>query len=66
MKKNKKFIGLVLLIVAIGVAYLGYSESRGAISAISGAISGRPTDSVMIKYVSAAVIGLVGLFLLKK
>ena len=66
MKKNSKLIGLIMLVVAIGVAYMGYSESQGAASAIAGAISGRPTDGVMIKYIAAAIIGLAGLFLLKK
>ncbi|QFR49354.1 DUF3185 family protein [Sulfurimonas lithotrophica] len=66
MKKNKMFFALALIVIAIGIAYTGYSESKGAISVVSNAINGRPTDSVMIKYVAAAVIALGGLFLLKK
>ncbi len=66
MKKNKKFIALVFFVIAIGLAYMGYSESQGVGSSLAGAISGSPTDSVMFKYISAAVLAVAGLILLKK
>jgi len=64
--KNTKFIGLVILVIAVGLAYMGYSESQGAVSSISSAVNGRPTDNVMFKYIGAAVLALAGLLLLKK
>jgi len=66
MKIDKKLIGLVFIVVAIGVGYMGYSESQGAVSQISSALKGNPTDGVMIKYIIAAVLGIVGLYMLKK
>jgi hypothetical protein len=67
MKVDKKLIGLVFIVIAAGVGYMGYNESQGAVSQISSALNGNPTDDVMIKYISAAVLGVAGLyFLLRK
>ncbi len=64
MKIDKKIIGLVFLVVAAGVGYMGYNESQGAVSQISDAINGNPTDNVMIKYIIAAALGVAGLYML--
>lgn len=64
--KNTKFIGLVFLVVAVGLAYMGYSDSQGAVSSIASTINGRLTDQVMFKYIGAVILTIAGLFLLKK
>lgn len=64
--KTKKILGLGLLLLACVVGYMGYSESQGIGSSLSSALNGSPSDNVMIKYIIAAVLAGVGVFLIKK
>jgi hypothetical protein len=45
---------------------MGYSESQGLSSSLSSAFNGQPSDNVMIKYIAAAILAVVGIGLLKK
>ncbi|MCK5881338.1 MAG: DUF3185 family protein [Sinobacterium sp.] len=64
--KNKQILGIVLLIVAAVVAYMGYSESQGLASSFSSAFNNQPSDNVVIKYIAAAVLAVAGIVVLKK
>lgn len=64
--KTTRMLGIGLLVVAGAVGYMGYSESQGLGSTLSSTFEGTPSDSVMIKYVAAAVIAGLGIFLIKK
>ena len=66
MMKNKQIVGLVLLIIAAVVGYMGYSESQGLTSSFSSAFSGQPSDNVMYKYIAAGLLAITGVFFLKK
>ena len=65
MQKNK-MIGIVLLVLAGVVGYMGYSESQGIGSALSSTFEGNPGDSVLIKYAGAVVLMLAGAFFIRK
>lgn len=64
--KNKQIVGIVLLIAAAVAAYMGYSESQGLASSFSSAFNNKPSDNVVIQYVAAAVLAVIGIVLLKK
>lgn len=57
---SKKLIGVILLLVAAGLAWYGYDMSQSVASKISGALTGGPTDRVLIFYGGAAVCALFG------
>jgi len=61
-----KPIGILLLIIAAGLAWYGYDMSQAVASKISSALTGGPTDRVMMFYAGAAVCGLLGLWKLVK
>ena len=61
-----KIVGIVLLIVAVYIGYMGYTESQGVVSSVTSVFSGKPTDNVMLKYIAALVSGVIGLYFLKK
>ena len=61
-----KIIGIIALILAGVVGYMGYSESQGVASSLSSAFNGEPSDNVMLKYITAGVLAIAGFFLLKK
>ena len=63
---NNKIIGIVLLVIAIGLAYWAYSMSGSVGSQLNEAISGSPSDRVMIYYIGAAIAAVVGVFMLVK
>jgi membrane protein implicated in regulation of membrane protease activity len=65
LKKNKNIIGIILLILAAVIAYMGFDESRG-IAGLSSAFSDLPSDSVMIKYAIAAILAVIGLFFMRR
>jgi len=64
--KITKIIAIVAFILAGVAGYMGYSESQGLGSSFSSAFNGQPSDNVIIKYVVAGVLAVIGLFLLKK
>ena len=62
---TNRIIGIVLIIVGLGIAYTGYGMSQSMGNQLGSALSGSPTDSVMIRYVAGAVSAAVGVFLAK-
>ncbi len=64
--KNNKLIGIVLLAVGVGLVIWGYQLSGSVGSQLTKAISGSPTDKVMMMYIGGAAAALAGLFFLKK
>ena len=63
---NNKIIGIVLAVVGVGLAFWGYQLSGGVGSQVSQAVTGSPTDKVMIFYIAGAASLVAGLFLLFK
>jgi uncharacterized membrane protein YidH (DUF202 family) len=61
-----KIIGLIIIIGAVGLGYMGYQESQGVASQLSSAFNGQPTDHVLIKYIGAAILGALVLLIVKK
>ena len=61
-----KIIGLALLVIGVGLAIWAYQMSGSIGSQLKEAISGTPTDKVMVMYIGSAVSGVIGLFLLIK
>lgn len=62
----KKIIGLALLVTGTGLAVWAHQISGSIGSQITEAISGAPTDKVMMMYIGSAVCAVIGLFLLIK
>jgi hypothetical protein len=63
---TRKIVGIVLVVVAIGLAYWAYQMSGSVGSQLSEAVTGSPGDNVMLYYIGAAVSAVVGVFLLVK
>ncbi len=64
--KQTKIIGIAAIAIAAIVGYMGFAESQGLSSSLSSAFNGQPSDNVMLKYGLAAVLGVVGIVLLKR
>jgi uncharacterized membrane protein YidH (DUF202 family) len=62
----RKILGIVLVIVGICLAYWAYQMSGSVGSQLTEAVTGSPTDRVMIYYIGALVSAAVGVFLLVK
>ena len=62
---TNRIIGIVLIVVGLGIAYTGYDMSQSVGNQLGSALSGSPTDNVMIRYVAGAVSAAVGVFLAK-
>ena len=56
-----KYIGVVLLIVGMGLAFWGYQLSDSLSSQLNEAFSGSPTDKVMWLYIGGAASFVLGL-----
>jgi len=63
-KGNTFLIGLVLLIVGAGLGYWGYSEAGSVGGQLGRALSGSPSDRVMMFYIGGAVCAVAGLALM--
>ena len=61
----KKIGGIVLVIIGLGIAYSGYEMSGTIGNQLCSALSGSPSDSVMLRYVIGAVCAVGGGFLAK-
>jgi H+/gluconate symporter-like permease len=61
-----KILGIILVVVGAGLAFWGYRMSEGVGAQISQAVSGSPTDRIMMFYIGGAASLVVGLFLLFK
>ncbi|AKS41315.1 DUF3185 family protein [Wenzhouxiangella marina] len=64
--KQKKLIGLALLIGGAVLLYFGYESSQGLDDQFSRALTGRFTDTTLIYTISGAVAGVIGLVMLLK
>jgi len=63
---GKKLTGVVLLVVGIGLLIWGYRLSGSIGSQLSEALSGSPSDKVMILYIGGAASLITGFFMLIK
>jgi hypothetical protein len=61
----KRIGGIVLIVIGLAIAYSGYELSNSVGNQLGSALKGSPTDSVMLRYVLAAVSAGVGAFLAK-
>ena len=61
----KRILGIVLIVIGLGIAYTGYDLSNTLGNQLGSALSGSPTDSVMLRYVLGAASAGVGGFLAK-
>ena len=64
--KKTQIAGIVIIVIACFVAYMGYSESQGLSSSLSSTFNGQPSDNVMIKYIVSVVLGVAGIILFKR
>jgi hypothetical protein len=58
--------GTVLLVAGAGLAYWGYREAGSLGSRLDEAISGSPSDNVMIQYIAGAVSAAAAILLLTR
>ncbi len=58
---SKKLTGIILLAIAAGLAWYGYNSSQALASKISTALTGGPTDRVLMFYAGSAVCALFGI-----
>jgi len=65
-KSSKKNISIVLMVIGAGLAIWGYDISGGFGSSVTQALTGSPTDKVMMLYIGGAASFAVGLFLFIK
>ncbi len=61
-----KIIGIVLVVIGLGLAFWAYRLSGSVGSQITEAVTGSPTDKIMVFYIGGAVSLVVGLYLLIK
>ena len=61
-----KLLSIVLMVIGVGLAIWGYMTADSVGSQISSAISGSPTDRVMLLYIGGAASFAAGLFLFFK
>lgn len=61
-----KLAGIVLIVVGAGLAIWGYQKSGGLSSQVSSALTGSPSDNVMLLYIGAGVCMALGIFLFVK
>ena len=61
-----KIAAIVLVVLDIGLAFWGYRLSGGFGAQLSQAVTGSPTDRIMVFYIGGAVSLAVGLYLLFK
>ena len=62
---GKRIAGIVLVVLGLGVAYTGYQMSGALSNQLNEAISGSPTDDVIIRYIGGALSVALGAFLAK-
>lgn len=61
-----KITGVALIALGVGLAFWGYDLSGGLGSKVTQALTGSPTDKVMMFYIGGAASFAVGLFLFIK
>jgi len=65
-KSSNKMLSIALMVAGAGLAIWGYQKSGGLDSKISSALTGSPTDNVMMFYIAGAVCLAIGIYLYKK
>ena len=63
---STRMIAIALVVIGLGLGFWGYRSSGAFGSQVTQAVSGSPTDRVMILYIGGAVSLVVGLYLLMK
>lgn len=58
-----KIIGIALIVLGIGLAFMGYQESESVASKVSEAVTGTGTDRSMTLLIGGIVSLVVGLLL---
>ncbi len=64
--KPIKIVGIVLIILGIGLAFMGYQESQSVASQVSEAVTGTTTDRSLILIIGGIISLVVGLLLALK
>ena len=62
-KSSMKIPSIVLMVIGAGLVIWGYDMSGGFGSSVTQALTGSPTDKVMMFYIGGAASFVVGLFL---
>jgi len=65
-KGNKFIVGIILLIVAGLCVFWGFNEAGSFGGKLGSAISGSPSDRVLMFYVVGVICGVLGLFFVVK
>ncbi|MFT7619264.1 MAG: hypothetical protein ACI97A_002914 [Planctomycetota bacterium] len=63
---TKKLAGIVLLVLGVGLLYMGYQESQTLGAELSNAIGGGKSDREMQFYIGGAISTIIGVFLIFK
>ena len=63
---TKKIIGVVLLIAAGVLFYMGYEVSQSVSGQFSKTFSGAESDDAMLRYIGGAVCAVLGFFFVAK
>ncbi|MDH5230646.1 MAG: DUF3185 family protein [Gammaproteobacteria bacterium] len=63
---SSKILSIILMVIGIGLAIWAYMASDSVTSHLSSALTGSPTDRVMMFYIGGAVSFAVGLYLFIK
>lgn len=58
-----RIIGIALIVLGIGLAFMGFQESESVTSKVSEAVTGTATDRSMTLMIGGIVSLVVGLFL---
>jgi high-affinity Fe2+/Pb2+ permease len=62
---NKKALGIILLIIAAGLAWYGYDISQSVGGKLNSAFNGGPSNRALMFYAGAAVCAVLGALKLK-
>ncbi|MBE8717821.1 DUF3185 family protein [Cellvibrio polysaccharolyticus] len=58
-----RIIGIALIVLGVGLAFMGYQESQSVVSEVSEAVTGTGTDRSMTLIIGGIVSLVVGLVL---
>ena len=61
-----RIIGIALIVLGVGLAFMGYQESQSVVSEVSEAVTGTGTDRSMTLIIGGIVSLVVGLVLTLK
>lgn len=63
---NNRIVGIVLAVLGLGLAFMGYQESQSLTSQVSEAVTGTGTDRSMMLLIGGAISLIVGLVLMMR